>query len=103
MPVEDVLPGDEVMSLNEYTGEFEYQTVEQTMDKGIQNTYLLITESGKKIRTTANHPYLVQKPERSVSGSFEVDQSNRFEDLGKDSYLAIANLKYQFILKLPKR
>ena len=47
-PVEDVLPGDEVMSLNEYTGELEYQNVEQTMDKGIQNTYLLITESGKK-------------------------------------------------------
>lgn len=35
--------------------------VNALMDMGIQKTYQLITESGKNIRTTGNHPYLVNQ------------------------------------------
>ncbi|MDP4000812.1 MAG: NYN domain-containing protein [bacterium] len=59
IPVENILPGDEVLSLNEQTGEFEWQMVEQTMNKGIQDSYRLETEDGKWIETTAEHPYLI--------------------------------------------
>ncbi|TSC85694.1 MAG: Protein containing Hedgehog/intein hint domain, C-terminal domain [Microgenomates group bacterium Gr01-1014_7] len=57
IPVEDIMPGDEVLSLNEKTGEFEWNRVEKTKDMGIQEVFKLETESGKWIETTGNHPY----------------------------------------------
>lgn len=58
VPITDIVPGDEIMSLDEQTGQFVISKVRQKMNMGIQETYLLVTESGKQIRTTAKHPYL---------------------------------------------
>ena len=41
-------------------GGLEYQKVEALMDMGVKPIYKLTTESGKSIRTTGNHPYLVR-------------------------------------------
>ncbi|MFA4906549.1 MAG: hypothetical protein WC645_08615, partial [Candidatus Margulisiibacteriota bacterium] len=70
IPVEDIVSGDEVLTLDEKTGEFIYQTVEKTMDKGVQTTFHLTTEDGKEIRTTAEHPYLVRVPKIHQNSNF---------------------------------
>ena len=70
--IKDIIPGDKVLSLNETTGQFEYQTVEKTLDMGFKEIYELTTESGKKIETTANHPYLA----RAATGENNKNQSN---------------------------
>ena len=72
VPVEDIEPGDEILSLNEDTGKFEWQMVEKTMDMGMQTSYQLTTESGKKIETTINHPYLVKIPDSDFAFVDEV-------------------------------
>jgi len=56
--IDKVLPGDEALSLNEETGEFEYAKIKNLMDKGVQEIYEITTKSGKKIKTTGEHPYL---------------------------------------------
>jgi hypothetical protein len=56
--IDKVLPGDEVLSLNEETGEFEYAKIKNLMDMGVQEIYEITTKSGKKIKTTGEHPYL---------------------------------------------
>ncbi|PIX70013.1 hypothetical protein COZ39_04905, partial [Candidatus Roizmanbacteria bacterium CG_4_10_14_3_um_filter_33_21] len=63
--VKDIKPGDEVLSLNEETGKFQYQNVEKTLDMGYKTIYELTTETGKRIETTGNHPYLVRTREHS--------------------------------------
>ncbi len=56
--IDEILPGDEVLSLNEFTGALQYARINKLMDMDIQEVYELTTKSGKVIRTTANHPYL---------------------------------------------
>jgi uncharacterized LabA/DUF88 family protein len=81
--IKDIQPGDEILSLNEKTGEFEYQKVKGLLDMGVQEIYELKTESGKTIKTTGNHPYLAlaagwdkfsQKPKAGVF----IDDANMF-------------------------
>ncbi|MDZ7586601.1 MAG: hypothetical protein U0946_02505, partial [Patescibacteria group bacterium] len=74
--VKDVLPDDEVLSLNEETGRFEYQTVEKTLDMGTKEIYELTTETGKKIETTGNHPYLA----RTTAGLFVESNPHQEKD-----------------------
>ena len=47
--IKDIKPGDSVLSLNEATKQFEYQTVEKTLDMGVKEIYELVTISGKRI------------------------------------------------------
>ena len=56
--IDSVLPGDEVLSLNESTEALEYARINKLMDMGIKEVYELTTKSGRTIRTTAAHPYL---------------------------------------------
>ncbi|MEK7597785.1 MAG: phage integrase SAM-like domain-containing protein [Patescibacteria group bacterium] len=57
--IDEVLSGDEVLSLNESTGRVEWHRIKNRMDMGVRDIYEITTRSGRKIRTTANHPYLV--------------------------------------------
>ena len=100
VPVEDIEPGDNIMSLNEFTGAFEWQEVEKVMNMGIQETFALTTSSNKKILTTANHPYLAIDKPTITQGTFEVDQSIRIEELGKPTIIGIALGNMQFTAKL---
>jgi hypothetical protein len=59
-PIRDILPGDEVLTLDEGTNEAVYRKIKGLMDMGEKEIFELKTKSGRVIRTTANHPYLVQ-------------------------------------------
>ena len=52
--------GDEIASLNEETRRIVWSKVNALMDMGVKMTCRLKTESGREIRTTANHPYLTK-------------------------------------------
>ncbi|OHB07649.1 MAG: hypothetical protein A2W64_00380 [Candidatus Zambryskibacteria bacterium RIFCSPLOWO2_02_39_10] len=59
MPIKNILVGDEVLSLNKDNGQVEYHTIKGLMDMGVKKVYKLTTVSGRVIRTTSTHPYLV--------------------------------------------
>ncbi|MBI2596712.1 MerR family DNA-binding transcriptional regulator [Candidatus Daviesbacteria bacterium] len=106
--LQNTTPGDEILTLDEGSGEFVYQRVNNLMDMGKQEVFKLITQHGKIIETTDNHPYLTVEGIRKLkdkqrSYTFEVDQSPRIEDLTKDSVLALANREQGFVLTLPKK
>ncbi|NCP47528.1 hypothetical protein GW844_04050, partial [bacterium] len=86
VPVEDIKMGDEVLTLNEETGKFEWQIVEDTMDKGMQTSYEIITESGKRIETTGNHPYLVRESFGGLRRTFLYKfDSNNYQSNGNQN------------------
>jgi len=58
--IADVEVGDEIQSLDQATGRVVYSRVNALMDMGEQEVYELVTKSGRRIRTTANHPYLAR-------------------------------------------
>ena len=68
------------MTLDEKTGHFVWQRVNKLMDKGIKSIVKLTTASGKTIRTTSEHPYLVKPGTPFVfideTGIFEADGSS---------------------------
>ena len=58
--IDQIQPGDEVLSLNEANNSTEYHKVRALMDMGVREIFELRTKSGRVIRTTANHPYLIK-------------------------------------------
>ncbi|KKS23085.1 MAG: hypothetical protein UU82_C0041G0006, partial [Candidatus Nomurabacteria bacterium GW2011_GWC2_41_8] len=60
IPIIDIKPGDEVLSLNKNKGLVEYHPIKGLMDMGVKDVYELKTKSGRVIRTTSTHPYLVK-------------------------------------------
>ncbi|MFA5772897.1 MAG: NYN domain-containing protein, partial [Thermoplasmata archaeon] len=64
--IDEIKAGDEILSLNEETGKLEYQKVKALMDMGTKSIYKLTTASGKSIRTTGNHPYLVKIKNKEI-------------------------------------
>ncbi|MBI2326209.1 site-specific integrase [Candidatus Collierbacteria bacterium] len=104
--IDEIQEGDEILTLDETTGKFVTQKIKGLMDMGVQETYLLITESGKQIRTTAQHPYLTMSAKPTaliIGGTYQIDQSPRLETLTQDSYIALANKHIQFVAKISKR
>jgi len=61
LPIVDVQPGDYVLSLNEQTQKIEPHRINALLDMGIKPVYRLTTQSGRSIKTTINHPYLVRQ------------------------------------------
>jgi len=59
--IDEILPGDEVLSLNEASGDLEYAKINKLMDMGVKQVYELTTKSGRKITTTAEHPFLTRQ------------------------------------------
>ena len=60
IPIKDVIPGDEVLSLDELEHRFVYSRVNKLMDMGRQSVFEIATEDGRRIQTTAEHPYLTK-------------------------------------------
>jgi hypothetical protein len=56
--IDQIKPGDEILTLDENTGRLVVSRVNALMDMGVKEIYKLTTATGKTIRTTANHPYL---------------------------------------------
>jgi len=113
--IKDILPGDEIASMNPITGELVYSQVNGLMNMGIKEIYKLTTQSGRFIRTTGNHPYFVRgryddddvlqdaKPKFQKLVRFEVDQSIRVEEYTKDTVIAIANKENNFSVVIPRK
>ncbi|MDP3795173.1 MAG: hypothetical protein Q8R13_04590, partial [bacterium] len=59
--IKEIQQGDEIASLDEKTGRIVWSKVNALMDMGVKPIYKLTTASGKTIRTTAEHPYLVRQ------------------------------------------
>ncbi|MFH1896313.1 MAG: MerR family DNA-binding transcriptional regulator, partial [bacterium] len=100
IPVEDIKQGDEVLSLNDKTGKFAWQKVEKTMGKGKQEVFALTTASGKRILTTANHPYFTLDKPLITHGTFEVDLANRVETFTKPTIIGVALGEFKYTVKL---
>ena len=60
VPIKDILPGDEVLSLDQSSNKAKYHRIKALLDMGTQDVYEIRTKSGRIIRTTAEHPYLVK-------------------------------------------
>ncbi|MEK9132793.1 MAG: hypothetical protein AAB606_03755, partial [Patescibacteria group bacterium] len=108
--IKDIQIGDEVSSLDEATGKLVWRKVEALWDMGKKQIYKLTTESGKTIRTTAEHPYFVlpvsndmekQIPQKLFR--FEIDQSIRIEELNKDTIIGLANKENSFTSVLHRK
>ena len=55
----EIEAGDEVLSLDEKSGKLVSNEVKELFDMGVKPIYEVVTESGRRINTTGNHPYLV--------------------------------------------
>ncbi|MBU4589868.1 MAG: hypothetical protein KKG01_02980, partial [Candidatus Omnitrophica bacterium] len=60
IPIISVQSSDYVLSLNEQTRRIEPRRINALLDMGVKPVYRLTTASGRSIKTTANHPYLVR-------------------------------------------
>ncbi|MBF0387752.1 MAG: hypothetical protein HQL20_07855 [Candidatus Omnitrophica bacterium] len=56
--IDQIRPGDEIMTLDERSGRMTVSRVNALMDMGVKDIFVLTTSTGKQIRTTGNHPYL---------------------------------------------
>ena len=86
-PIVAVKSGDYVLSLNEETQQIEPHRINGLLDMGVKPVYRLTTVSGRSIKTTANHPYLV-KTERVA---YSVERIADIKD--KKAFLLLVNAK----------
>ncbi|MFZ5845396.1 MAG: NYN domain-containing protein, partial [Patescibacteria group bacterium] len=83
VPIKDIEPGDEILSLNEATGKLVRARVVRLLSKGTQSTLRLTTASGASIQTTATHPYFVNMHQQKARSdkrriAIFVDDANMF-------------------------
>ncbi|HEY4524886.1 MAG TPA: NYN domain-containing protein, partial [Candidatus Paceibacterota bacterium] len=67
--IKDIKEGDEILTLDQKTGKLVVSRVKQLAFMGTKDIFELVTATGKRIRTTGNHPYLVapKLPEERVA------------------------------------
>ncbi|MDO8624281.1 MAG: tail fiber domain-containing protein, partial [bacterium] len=58
--IKNIVVGDEIQSLDEHTDRVVYSRVNALIDMGEQEVFELVTKSGRRIRTTSNHPFLAR-------------------------------------------
>ncbi|MBI1812152.1 hypothetical protein HYR82_00005, partial [Candidatus Peregrinibacteria bacterium] len=58
--IKDIHGGEQVQTLDEATGRLTTARIKGLLDKGVQPVFKITTEGGRTIRTTGNHPYLVE-------------------------------------------
>ena len=108
--IKDIEAGDEVASMDPKTGKIVWSEAKGIVDMGEKTIYQLTTQSGKRIRTTDNHPYFVRtkydEPKATHKAQklyrFEVDMSVRFDEYSRDSVVAIANAEQKITVSIPR-
>lgn len=55
--IETLKPGDAVFSFNELTGKKVINTVSDSLLRSVPQYYVITTESGRQVKTTAEHPF----------------------------------------------
>ena len=93
----DIQKGDEILTLDEKYGRFVVAPVNALKDMGEKEIFEIITATGKKIRTTDTHPYLLApdlskyKPRVGVF----IDSSNLYHAAKKAKWsIDLRNLKH---------
>ncbi|MBI3294920.1 MAG: NYN domain-containing protein, partial [Deltaproteobacteria bacterium] len=74
--IDEIQPGDEILTLDERTGNLVWSRVNALMDMGVKPIYRLVTASGKTIRTTGEHPYLIAPDFGSARAAVFIDGAN---------------------------
>ena len=74
----NVKPGDYALSLNEETQKIEPHRINGLLDMGVKPVFKLTTASGRFIKTTGNHPYLV-KLGSWEAGKLEIQPSSNIQ------------------------
>ncbi|MBI2591269.1 MAG: tail fiber domain-containing protein [Candidatus Brennerbacteria bacterium] len=74
--IETVKGGEKILSLDEKTGKLVFAEIKGLLDMGVKPIYKLITEDGKNIRTTGNHPYLAIKNKKSALKAESLESQN---------------------------
>src|SRR3989344_1722872 len=96
----DIQAGDEIASLDEKTGDIVYRKVKWLAFMGVKDIFELETATGKKIRTTGNHPYLVAPrgvEDRKPRVGVFIDSSNLYHAAKKAGWqIDLRNLKDVF-------
>ncbi|MEK7509244.1 MAG: hypothetical protein AAB605_00850, partial [Patescibacteria group bacterium] len=105
--IKDVRAGDEVRSLDMKTGSLAWSIVNGVIYTGIKPLIRITTQSGRQIRTTDVHPYFVRVSGNATPSKqqklyrFEVDQSVRFDEYARNTFIAIANEEQSFVIEIP--
>ncbi|MBU2544239.1 hypothetical protein KJ618_02105, partial [Patescibacteria group bacterium] len=87
--IDEIKPGDEIVSLDEATGRFAVARVNKLLKKGVQTVWELTTTSGKSIKTTSEHPYLVRQT-KNVDSNFLYDLTfETVESYGRRFYFQL--------------
>ncbi|TSC86347.1 MAG: hypothetical protein G01um10147_870, partial [Microgenomates group bacterium Gr01-1014_7] len=70
--VDQIKEGQKIYTLDQQTQKFVPAQVNALLNMGVKPVFKLTTGSGKQIRTTGNHPYLVNTPDGGPSRIVEV-------------------------------
>ena len=104
--IKDVETGDEVASMDPFSGKIVWSRVNGLMHMGIKEIWTIGTRSGRTIRTTDNHPYFVRQRRTQPTQKlyrFEVDQSVKIEEFTKDTIVAVANEDHSVAVSVPRK
>ncbi|MBI5470382.1 hypothetical protein HY968_03655 [Candidatus Kaiserbacteria bacterium] len=109
--IKDIVPGDEIASMDPISGVLVYSRVNALINKGVQTIYQLTTQSNRRIRTTDAHPYFVRTKYDTGAKAreiqklyrFEVDMSMKIENYSADSIIAIANTEQSFTIEVSRK
>lgn len=112
--IKDLKPGDIVSSFDPETGEISEGTVSDVTKITREGYYILETESGKKVRVTAEHPFLAIKAKNDQASNSPAERDpavrDKFQttlDGIKDilsqtlTYKVITNLRSKLVEILP--
>ncbi|MEK7566714.1 MAG: Hint domain-containing protein, partial [Patescibacteria group bacterium] len=69
--IKNIKGGEYVLSLDEKTGKIVPAKIKGLLDMGVRPVFRLTTANGKTIRTTGNHPYLINKKSAFPADSLE--------------------------------
>lgn len=78
-PIETLKPGDAVFSFDELTGKRVLNTVQNSPVRTVQEYYIIKTQSGREVKTTAEHPFLTKVGSQRDAGA---GTSGKLEALG---------------------
>ena len=97
--IKDLKPGDVVESFNPETGGIKEGTVSDVTKTTREGYYILETESGKKVKVTAEHPFLAIKSEKEQESINQVSNfKNQLKEIFSNTltYRFLANLQAKF-------
>lgn len=99
--IKDLQPGEIVSSFNPETGEISEGEVSDIKKTTREGYYILETESGKKVKVTAEHPFLAVKAENDQISNSKLQTISKFQNsISKLGDFLSHTLTYQLVSNL---